>query len=230
MRSTNLKLTVYSFLMLGFLAFVSSCKKEEAVPAPKADFTYEISGTTVTFTNTSTDGDTYSWDFGDGATSTDESPSHTYNDFAAYIVELTATNASGSDTKSVAVQVVPEITIDGDFSDWADIPALSTRNSENTGAVTKIKLVSSLTHIYVYVEGTDDLGGFISMYINADNDTTTGWAPKNHVFDLEGNKTATQAGGDYEIDLGGPWSDGGYSTEIWSWLENPANTDRKSVV
>lgn len=225
MHKSYLTSTVFSLFILGLLITVSSCKKEETVPAPKADFNYEISGSTVTFTNTSTDGNTYSWDFGDGATSTEESPSHTYDSFAAYIVELTATNATGSDTKSVAVQVAPEITIDGDFSDWADIPVSATSDANNPGAVTKIKLVSSLTHIYVYVEGTADLGGFVSMYINTDNDTTTGWAPKNHVFDGSGSKTATQAGADFEIDLGGPWSDGSFSTEIWTWVEDAANTD-----
>ena len=230
MRKRNLRLTVYSALIFGLLIMVSSCKTEENVPAPSADFTFEVSGTTVTFTNTSTNGSTYEWDFGDGETSTEESPTHDYGKFAGFVVELTATNDSGSNKKSVAVQVVAQITIDGDFSDWESIPVASAINADNDfelKAVTELKVTSDLTNIYVYVKGTNDLGGFVSMYINSDGDTTTGWANKEHVFDSNGAKTSTMAGADYEIDLGGPWpSDGSFSYEIWNWVEDAANVDR----
>lgn len=52
----------------------------------------------VAFTNTSTDGDEYFWDFGDGNTSTDENPSHVYASNGAYEVMLISTNDCGSDT------------------------------------------------------------------------------------------------------------------------------------
>ncbi len=57
--------------------------------------------TTVQFTNeTMTDGDTptYYWDFGDGESSTDENPEHTYNNAGQYTVSLTVTNSQGTDT------------------------------------------------------------------------------------------------------------------------------------
>jgi Zn-dependent metalloprotease len=38
------------------------------------------------------------WDFGDGGTSTDQNPSHTYTTLGTFTVSLTATNAFGSDT------------------------------------------------------------------------------------------------------------------------------------
>ncbi len=49
------------------------------------------------------------WDFGDGNTSTDQNPTHEYDSVGSFAVSLTATNAGGSDTKTVAdcVQVVP---------------------------------------------------------------------------------------------------------------------------
>ena len=37
----------------------------------------------------------YEWDFGDGATSTEQTPEHTYNDFGSYEVSLTITSAAG---------------------------------------------------------------------------------------------------------------------------------------
>jgi PKD repeat protein len=49
----------------------------------------------VTFFNFSTNADTYSWDFGDGETSTDENPQHYYTSEGSYTVMLIASNALG---------------------------------------------------------------------------------------------------------------------------------------
>lgn len=43
-----------------------------------AAFTYSVSGTTVNFTNTSTNATAYAWSFGDGKTGTEFAPVHTY--------------------------------------------------------------------------------------------------------------------------------------------------------
>tara|TARA_B110000037_G_scaffold223186_1_gene303476 strand:- start:3205 stop:4920 length:1716 start_codon:yes stop_codon:yes gene_type:complete len=50
---------------------------------------------TVDFTNESTGGITYEWDFGDGSSSTDMDPSHTYTEDGSYEVTLTVTNDWG---------------------------------------------------------------------------------------------------------------------------------------
>ena len=60
---------------------------------------------TVQFTDTSTYLPTsWSWSFGDGSTtnSTQENPVHTYSSAGSYTVNLTATNAGGSNTTSIA--------------------------------------------------------------------------------------------------------------------------------
>ncbi len=63
-------------------------------------------GATVTFKNLSSDGDNnitaYGWDFGDGATSTEPSPTHTFARPGTYPVKLTVTDAGGN-THSVAL-------------------------------------------------------------------------------------------------------------------------------
>mgnify|MGYP000188589535 CR=1 FL=1 len=70
--------------------------------APVAGFSWSAEDLTVTFTNTSADADgdalTHSWDFGDGGTSTEESPTHTYADEGTYTVSLTASDGDLSDT------------------------------------------------------------------------------------------------------------------------------------
>ncbi|MEM1320161.1 MAG: PKD domain-containing protein [Bacteroidota bacterium] len=65
---------------------------------PEAGFTSNTTVTVVDFTNTSIDGDTYRWDFGDGTTSTDENPTHDFGINGTYTVQLIAMNACGSDT------------------------------------------------------------------------------------------------------------------------------------
>ncbi|AKB29120.1 cell surface protein [Methanosarcina siciliae T4/M] len=76
---------------------------EESAPAePVADFTATpTSGDTplaVNFTDTSTGSPTsWFWDFGDGANSTEQNPSHTYTSAGNYTVNLTVENEAGSD-------------------------------------------------------------------------------------------------------------------------------------
>ncbi len=52
---------------------------------------------TVDFTDQSTNASSYSWDFGDGGTSTAANPSYTYTAAGVYTVTQTVTNACGSD-------------------------------------------------------------------------------------------------------------------------------------
>lgn len=92
-------------LVIGIIG-VSSCSDDEpAVAAPNAAFTSTIDGLTVSFTDASIGADSYSWDFGDGNTSTEASPTHTYDAAGTYTVELTVTNAGGSNSSSESVTV-----------------------------------------------------------------------------------------------------------------------------
>jgi len=72
---------------------------------PTTSFGFEIEGSTVAFTNNTVNGDSYSWDFGDGNMSSDESPTHTYATDGNYNVVLTAMNGNGTSTATVSLVI-----------------------------------------------------------------------------------------------------------------------------
>lgn len=70
--------------------------------APTAAFTANpvegFAPLVVQFTDESSGAEEWLWDFGDGTTSTEQNPVHTYTEAGVYNVSLTVTNGSGEDT------------------------------------------------------------------------------------------------------------------------------------
>jgi PKD repeat protein len=91
-----------AFLFLGIFSLLTfvSCKEEEApIPDPIASFQYEINNENylmVKFNNFSQNATSFSWNFGDGETSTDENPTHTYAKAGNYTVVLVASNSDNT--------------------------------------------------------------------------------------------------------------------------------------
>jgi len=86
---------------------------------PTADFTMDVNGKEVTFTNSSTHGVSYAWDFGDGNSSTEENPTHTYTEDGEFTVGLTVTGGDGTlpatTTRTISVGYVAIAVVNGDF-------------------------------------------------------------------------------------------------------------------
>lgn len=137
---------------------------------PTADFSTTTSYLTAIFTNNSTNGGTtnsYSWDFGDGNSSTLEEPIHVYDTTGIYTVILTTTNDCGFKTDTVEVEIelpaqvgIADVFVSGDFAVFPN-PTSSKVNVEleliNRGDVT-IQLVDILGKTLL----KEDLGSLAS--------------------------------------------------------------------
>jgi outer membrane protein assembly factor BamB len=135
--------------------------------APVADFTADVTSgnvpLTVQFTDLSTNSPTsWSWDFGDGATSTEQNPSHTYAAPGSYMVVLTATSAAGSSNaiKTGFVVVGQAIT----KMNWATFQG----NNYHTGVTTEQAAISSPSLQWSAKASSSGMAGFDAAPIVAD--------------------------------------------------------------
>ncbi len=86
------------------------CKNINVVlpAAPTADFSFSANFLEVNFSDLSGNGPTeWTWDFGDGNTSSEQNPTHIYDVPGLYTVCLIASNAGGSDSTCQEVNLQP---------------------------------------------------------------------------------------------------------------------------
>jgi len=185
-----------------------------AIIAPVANFVgTPLSGTaplSVTFNDSSTNTPTsWSWSFGDSSSvnSTKQSPVHTYASVGTYTVSLTATNAAGSNTKTVA-----------DYITVTDVPPVSAstigmyrngvyylRNSNTAGNANIMFAYGSTGDIPVTGDWNGDGIDTIGMY-------------RNGVYYLRNSNTAGNAdimfayGSTGDIPVTGDWDGDGIDT------------------
>ncbi|HQW04212.1 MAG TPA: PKD domain-containing protein [Saprospiraceae bacterium] len=77
---------------------------------PVVGFTADVAEKVATFTNNSYDATSYNWNFGDGNTSAEANPVHTYVNPGVYTVTLTGTKGSGSASASRMVTISGDMT------------------------------------------------------------------------------------------------------------------------
>ena len=134
----------------------------------------------ISFTNNSLNGESYLWDFGDGNTSTEKEPSHTYTEAGVYYASLLVKGENGCDDATVVkINVISnaEITSVRDvvgvhlFS-LAPNPVSSQLNfvSESPIEVSEIKLYNSMGQLI----GSYAINGQISSHSLDMNKMTSG--------------------------------------------------------
>ena len=122
-----------------------------------ADFVMDyVTGTVsmVQFTGDTTGtAESWEWDFGDGTTSTEQNPTHTYNEAGVYKVTLTVTLEDGSTVIKIEKMTIVEQDV--------VVPTVSSDNGggtyEDTQHVTLSAVDDSDTVIYYTTDGSDPL-------------------------------------------------------------------------
>jgi len=164
-----------------FLTAVFSCK-EENVQLPALDVNYQVSvsGYEVSFTNQTEGGTAYRWDFGDGESSTEENPSHTYPNKGKFVATLYVTAANGEVVEGSTVirisKASPVKIDDQSLADWDEITENRIQPGTAGGIIHEIKLDYDGNYIYVYgdLQTKQANGDIFDIYIDSDNDAGTG--------------------------------------------------------
>ena len=171
----------YILLTLAFGSLAAGCKKDDgAAPATDIFYTVSIADKTVTFTNETSGAVSYRWDFGDGESSTEESPVHTYPSKGKYVPTLYATAKDGSVSEGSTVIYIaktsPVKLDDNSFGDWNTVTQYQLTSGPAETFFRKAKFDYDAQYIYVYLEvnSKESNGDIYDFYLDTDNSAATG--------------------------------------------------------
>ena len=176
----KLKYIKSTLLVALSLFIVSSCKKNDNVVVKDVVFTTSINSYDVTFTNTTTDAKSFSWNFGDGTSSTETSPTHTYKTKGKFVATLTAVLNNGQTINgSTIINVSKSSPIkldDNTLADWDTISNKVVPAGKLGGIVKMAKFDYDSNNIYIYVQMTAKVadGNIFDFYLDTDHNPATG--------------------------------------------------------
>jgi PKD repeat protein len=186
----------------------------------------------VTFTNSSSANVTsYSWNFGDGSTSTEQNPVHTYAAAGTYSVILTATGPDGTNTETGYITVLSRPVAAYNFEEASGSKVIDASGQGNHGTrsgnprITQGRFGKALSfdglNDWVTVNDAASLDLTTGMTVEAwvyPTESMTGWRtlltkespPDRASYYLQANSDMDQPAtgvflGDYQDVRGGPW-------------------------
>lgn len=128
---------------------------EDPQPALLPSVTAGCAPLTVDFTDQTTSGDTtivaWLWDFGDGVTSTDQNPSHTFIYGGSYDVTLVVTDANGCDNSFVAYDIIN--VSNGLSVDFSTTPSIACSAPQVVSFTSNINPPGSYTYLWDFGDG-----------------------------------------------------------------------------
>ncbi|TAM94289.1 MAG: PKD domain-containing protein [Chitinophagaceae bacterium] len=175
------KIFVLLSIVVAGLMTLSSCKKDSLKIMPDPFYSYTVSGFTVQFKNESKFATSYKWDFGDGTTSTEASPTHEYPRKGKYVPTLTAIGADGTEADaSTVLHLAKGSSVkldDNTLSDWDTVTHNVVIAGKNAGNFLKAKYDYDGNYLYVYFEqiAKQSDGDIYDIYMDTDNNPATGF-------------------------------------------------------
>ncbi len=139
-----------------------------------------IAPLTVNFTATANDADgsivSYAWNFGDDSTSTDQNPSHIYQNSGNYTARVTVTDNEGASVQdSVTIKVIA-----------LNIPPTVTASASPDSGITPLAVSFSAS-------GNDSDGSIVSYAWNFGDGGTSSEQNPSHIYTSQGTYTAIVA-------------------------------------
>lgn len=169
---------IYSFIVVA--AVSGSCSKDKVTPVADVFYEVSINAYDVTFTNQTTGAVSYKWDFGDGTTSEEVSPVHTYPDKGKYVPTLYATTKDGKVSEGSTVIYIaktsPVKMDDNTLADWDEVTDYVLLPGAAETYFKKAKFDYDATNLYVYLEmnSRKENGDIFDFYMDTDNNSGTG--------------------------------------------------------
>jgi hypothetical protein len=158
----------------------SSCKKDESKALTDLVYEVEVNGNEVTFTTVTAGVTDYKWDFGDGGTSTEANPVHTYPGKGKYVPTLTASVGGEMVEASTVLRIAKSSPVkinDNSLADWDAVTTNEVPLGATKGIFRKVKYDYDGNYIYMYGEmaSTKANGDIFDFYIDSDNNPATGY-------------------------------------------------------
>lgn len=188
-------------------------------------------GKSLQFSNQSSQATSWTWDFGDGTTSTQEDPDHTYLTAGTYSVSLTINNGADIETKAAYIHILPNKGGDYSLSEGGDLESNLLDFAVKTVSGTAWELGESS---YPGKEGTTSgNNAFVTRLAGAylDDSETYLYTPEfdftqtgNYMLRFKGRFT-TETGYDgfrveYTLDQGANWGNLGTVAPSWYNFSN----------
>jgi len=168
------------FTFLSLIILLLSCKKDKIEPTLDVVYTVNVDGYTATFDNKTSGGQSFKWDFGDGATSTEASPVHIYPGKGKYVPTLYVTTANGKMVEGSTVLRISKSTAvkltDNSLTDWDTVTHNAISSGTGGGIFKKAKYDYDGNYIYFYFEmqSAEANGDIFDFYMDTDNNPSTG--------------------------------------------------------